>query len=148
MYRPIGQYCSSFGYRDDALDAYRTGLRINPGDEYIHYNLASLLRSSGDSKKAFAAVNEAILSNPVRGVNFWLKGRLHAEQGDHHAAVESFRHAAMLMEEDDQDDWDKVLAATYADLAGSLQALDKPAEAAATMEKARELDPDGEGVPE
>lgn len=144
----LGQYCSSFGYRDDALLAYYEGLRINPGDEYIHYNLASLLRSSGDSKKAFAAVNEAILSNPVRGVNFWLKGRLHAEQGDHHAAVESFRHAAKLMEEDGQDDWDKVLAATYADLAGTLQELDRPAEAAAAMKKARELAPDDKNISE
>ena len=48
------------------------------------------------------------------------------------------------MEEDGQNDWDKVLASACADLAESLEKLDRPTEAASAMGKARELKWDDE----
>lgn len=123
----LGQYLSTAGRYEEALAAYREGLKIKPDDEYIHYNMASLLQYSSNSKKAFLSVNEAILSNPERGVNFWLKGRLHAQDGDHHAAIQSFWHAILLMEAESHEEWNKVLEATHTDLAQSLQALGKTA---------------------
>ena len=143
----LGQYYNSFGLRDDALAAYRTGITINPNDEYIHYNMASLLYNSGNSKKALAAINKAILSNSDRGLNFWLKGRLHAQQGNHHAAAKSFRHTIRLMKKDGYEGWEKVLAAAYESLAESLEALDEPDEAADALMQARKiLNPDEDSL--
>lgn len=143
----LGHYCNSLGHKSDAIEAYRTGLSINPNDEFIHYNMASLLFNSGNSKKAFAAINKAILSNSDRGLNFWLKGRLHAQEGNHHAAAKSFRHTIRLMKKDGNEGWEKVLAAAYTSLAESLEALDEPDEAAAALEQAhRVLNPNEDSL--
>ena len=53
--------------------AYKEGLGINPNDEYLYFNLASLYASIGVYRKADAMMNNAILNNPDRGLNYMFK---------------------------------------------------------------------------
>lgn len=60
-YLNLGYYLDRAGLRQQAISAYWEGLRIDPEDQYIIYNLAELHRSAGEQEKALEILDQAIL---------------------------------------------------------------------------------------
>ncbi len=56
----LGYYLDRAGLRQRAISAYWEGLRIDPEDQYIIYNLAELHRNAGEQEKAIAILDQAI----------------------------------------------------------------------------------------
>ena len=73
-YLNLGVLYATRGLITQALKSYMKGLEVNPNDEYLYYNFSALLLTEGDANSALRLVNEAILKNPGRGLNFKLKG--------------------------------------------------------------------------
>lgn len=56
----LGCYLDRAGLRQQAIAAYWEGLRIDPEDQYIIYNLAELHRNAGEQEKALEILDQAI----------------------------------------------------------------------------------------
>ncbi len=69
------------------------GLEVNPNDEYLYYNFSALLLTEGNTNSALRLVNEAILENPDRGLNFKLKGDILLHRHEYHQAIASYHWA-------------------------------------------------------
>jgi tetratricopeptide (TPR) repeat protein len=103
-YLNMGVFYSSRGLNSEAIDCYRKGLEFNPNDEYIYYNLSSLLLIEGKQKTALKSINEAILENPERGINYKLKGDIHFSKHQYHLAITSYEWALKLFGDKWQDE--------------------------------------------
>ena len=85
---------------DKAIETNLKGLEINPHDEYIYYNLSSLLMENEMYDIAIKHINSAILANPTRGLNYNLKGDIHFGRREFHLAVTSYEWALSLFDKD------------------------------------------------
>lgn len=99
-YLNMGVFCTDRGLIKEAIEYYKKGLEINPNDEYIYYNLSSLLLYQGRQDKAFIEINNAILENPERGINFKLKGDIHFSKHQYHQAIQCYEWALNLFDEE------------------------------------------------
>lgn len=82
------------------MNIIKKGLEINPNDEYIYYNLSSLLLYQGRQDKALKEINNAIIENPERGINFKLKGDIHFSKHQYHQAIKCYEWALNLFDEE------------------------------------------------
>lgn len=74
-----------------ALSAYMEGLNVEPGDEYISYNVAALLGDRGMMNIAVQYLDSAIRKNPRRTLNYKLKGDMLLEWGNYREAEQWYR---------------------------------------------------------
>lgn len=79
-----------------AVKTYLDGLAECPGDEFLSFNLAQLLRNMGDFNTAVKYVNAAIRKNPERAYNHKLKGDILKNAGAFREAAESYEQALKL----------------------------------------------------
>jgi tetratricopeptide (TPR) repeat protein len=98
-YLNMGVMLAAAGDMEGALAAYAKGLVIDPRDEYISFNLASLLMQEENSDVALKYVEEAIAANPGRGLNYKLKGDIHLSRQDYFAAIAAYKQALPLFDE-------------------------------------------------
>lgn len=89
----LGVFLTDAGYYDAAIAAYREGLKRTPHCEFPNYNLAALAGFLGRHELAQAALNEAMVANPSRGLNLLAKGELCLERKQYEAAVQYFQEA-------------------------------------------------------
>lgn len=99
-YLNMGVFCADRGLIKEAIEYYKKGLEINPNDEYIYYNLSSLLLYQGRQDNALKEINNAILENPERGINFKLKGDIHFSKHQYHQAIQCYEWALSLFDEE------------------------------------------------
>jgi len=99
-YLNMGVFCADRGLIKEAIEYYKKGLEINPNDEYIYYNLSSLLLYQGRQDKALKEINNAIIENPERGINFKLKGDIHFSKHQYHQAIKCYEWALNLFDEE------------------------------------------------
>lgn len=97
----LGFTYNLFGHSGKALETYLEGVNRFPTDEYLHHNLASLLMDLGHHTKALHFLNEAILANPDRAVNYKLKGDIHAQRQELCPAMFAYQQAVQLLDDDD-----------------------------------------------
>ena len=63
-YRVYGDVRAELGHPDDAHDAYRTALNLDPGNMKAHYNLALALRELGQRERAKSELEIVSTTNP------------------------------------------------------------------------------------
>lgn len=97
-YLNLGVLYATRGLITQALKSYMKGLEVNPNDEYLYYNFSALLLTEGDANSALRLVNEAILKNPGRGLNFKLKGDILFSKHEYHQAIASYHWALELLD--------------------------------------------------
>ena len=93
-------FLTNRGRYQEAMAAYRAGLERTPQCEYLNYNMAELATLLGRGDLAQAAINRAIEANPARGLNLYVKGELCLEKEQCEVAIEYFRHALDLSQEE------------------------------------------------
>lgn len=118
-YLNLGHLYDSRGYTEEAVAAYMKGLEINPGDEYIYYNLSSLLMANGKYDSALKSINAAILENPGRGLNHKFKGDIHFNRHEYHKAIVSYEYALKLFDKG----WDSVAKECLNNLAAAYERI-------------------------
>ena len=64
----LGFYLNAMGFRDEAKEAYMEGLKVNPADEFIIYNLASIYETEGQRQSAILLIDKAIQKADKKGV--------------------------------------------------------------------------------
>ena len=132
----LGTFYDEQGMWELAAKAYIDGLAVNPEDEFIHYNLASLYMDKDKQVSVLQAINSAVLKNPYSAVNYKLKGDIHLYNGQYHAAVTAYLQAVDLM----YSRQNSMTAETYCNLASAYTALGKHNEALASLEEAVIID--------
>lgn len=138
----LGVLYNNNGLTQKAIDAYKRGLELNPNDEYIFYNLASMMKENDKELESLRWINEAILTNPSRGVNYYLKGSAHMSGGKYSAAITSFKKALELYSEE----WNPLATQTRLELATAYEASGKVEEAATTLKHGLESDSTNVGL--
>ena len=138
-YINLGAFFISEGMINRAIMAYKEGLAINPNDEYLYFNLASLYASIGAYRKADAMMNNAILNNPDRGLNYMFKAELALERDQYEAAVQNYQHALELLT---GEYWIEMRKSCYMQLAVALMHLKRYEECARAIEELIALSPD------
>lgn len=93
-YLNLGGFLLSHRRVGDAINAYLEGLSIDPNDEYIYYNLSSLLNDVGNFKLAEEAIAKAIAVNPDRLINHKLMGDIYLAAGDWKKAIQAYQDAS------------------------------------------------------
>lgn len=73
-YLNLGYYLDRAGHKQQAIAAYWEGLRIDPEDQYIIYNLAELYREAGEQSKALQILDDAIERASDPAILFKVKG--------------------------------------------------------------------------
>lgn len=80
-YLNLGNYLSEMGLTERAKQAYLEGLKVNPADQYIIYNLVEHYRANGQQHLALQAIDKAILASPNSGVLLKAKADLLLDWG-------------------------------------------------------------------
>lgn len=97
-YLNLGTLYATTGYASEALTTYIEGLRINRNDEYIYYNLSSLLLAEGNYTTALKFINSTILENPERGLNYKLKADIHFNRHEYTQAIAMYEYALQKLD--------------------------------------------------
>jgi tetratricopeptide (TPR) repeat protein len=98
-YLNMGVMLAAAGDLEGALAAYAQGLAIDPGDEYISFNLATLLMQEENSDTALNYIEDAIAANPGRGLNYKLKGDIYLSRQDYISAISAYMQALPLFDD-------------------------------------------------
>lgn len=70
----LGVFFTDKGLYESAIAAYQEGLKRTPKCEFLNYNLATLAGFLGLDALAQSALNQAMVTNPSRGLNLSTKG--------------------------------------------------------------------------
>lgn len=135
----LGVFLTEAGRFSAAIAAYKEGLTITPNCEFLNYNLASLYTNIAQPLLAQRALNEAILANPKRGLNHFVKGEACMENQQFEAAITYFQQALSLLEE---EEWVSVKLETLLNMGAANMHLGQLKAAIATFLKALSLEPD------
>ena len=76
-----------------AIELYRQGLALEPGEPSLRYRLATALAAAGDAQGAAAELQEALRAAPEFAAAHGLLGAVLAMQGRHREAVDRFATA-------------------------------------------------------
>jgi tetratricopeptide (TPR) repeat protein len=87
------------GDTENAIKAYKTGIRLNPYRDDTHIQLANLYFAEGRQEEAVQEYKEAVRLNPNAGNNFSL-GQGHLGTGQNGAAETQFRKVINLQPQD------------------------------------------------
>lgn len=107
-YRLHGDVNSEMERPDDARDAYRTALTLDPGNMKAHYNLALVLRDLGQREKAYTELDIVSSTIPNDADAHYQLFEIGLEKDDRETAI---KHALeFLMNAEEIEDDDPVLA--------------------------------------
>lgn len=135
----LGVFLTEAGRFSDAIAAYKEGLAVTPNCEFLNYNLASLYTSMGQPLLAQRALNEAILANPERGLNHFIKGEACMENQQFEAALTYFQQALTLLED---EEWVSVKLETLLNIGAAYMHLGQLDKAVTSFSEALGLEPD------
>jgi tetratricopeptide (TPR) repeat protein len=133
-YREIGVVYFRLGLLDEAIAAWKNGLRYAPGDAGLMNNLAIALMRQLKIDEAISYAEAAARSNEYMAEPMNTLGELYLKKGEPKKAVQYFNRYLYLRPEDSRGYWNAALALKDAgDFRGSLEY--------ATRFLAREPDP-------
>jgi tetratricopeptide (TPR) repeat protein len=121
-YREIGVVYFRLGLLDEAITAWKNGLRYAPGDAGLMNNLAIALMRQSKIDEAISYAEAAARGNEYMAEPMNTLGELYLKKGDPQKAVQYFRRYLYLRPEDPRGYWNAALALKDAgDLRGSLE---------------------------
>jgi tetratricopeptide (TPR) repeat protein len=127
----LGYLTEMEGKTDEAIGAYRTGIRHGATDKGSFHSLAIALYRSSRPDEAIEVYRERLLIDPIDTIAALNMGLFYQQaKGDHEAAVKCFLMAAGI---------DSTLADTYRALGDSYRALRREPEATAAYARFRRL---------
>jgi tetratricopeptide (TPR) repeat protein len=88
-----------FGKHQEAVEAFKQAIKINPDYVEAHYNLGVALGESGMYKEAIAAYKQAIRINPNYSDAYVNLGVSHYKNGMYKEAIDAFKHAIRINSE-------------------------------------------------
>ena len=121
------------GQLEQAADAYRRSIEIEPQRSEAHNNLGNTLLRLGKAREAIDSFDRALQLQPDNPQALYNRGIALHNLGQFEAAVESYRRAVML---------DPAFPAAWNNLGTSLQRLGKLSEALECLQRAVALTPD------
>ena len=132
FYNNLGNALKAQDRVDEAMDAYRGALALNPGYAGAHYNLGNAHRKSNDLPKAAACFQKALALAPGQGNALASLGEVTLEMGRADEALPMLIEALTLMPND---------ADLHCSAGNAFQALEKSKDAAAAYRRAVQLNP-------
>jgi len=121
------------GHLEQAAEAYRRSIEIEPERSEAHNNLGNTLLRLGKAREAIDSFDRALQLQPNNPQAFYNRGIALHNLGQFESAVESCRRAVTL---------DPAFAAAWNNLGTSLQRLGKLPEALGCLQRAIALTPD------
>jgi tetratricopeptide (TPR) repeat protein len=121
----------------NSITLYEQGIRVNPRNTMMHYNLGNYLRKRGRTDEAMKHFSTVTSLDPGHFKAHINLGEAHAAKGDHETAVEEYRFALRIRP-------DNVIANN--NLANSLKELGRDEEALFHYKKSVESN-DGNSLP-
>jgi tetratricopeptide (TPR) repeat protein len=95
-HRVLGLAYAAASQTEKSIDALRTAVRLDAGNERARLALADLLVASKDAVAARVLLAETTQAIPESGQALWKLGQVHLQFGDEANAVRSFERAARL----------------------------------------------------
>jgi len=95
-HRVLGLAYATASQTEKSIDALRTAVRLDGGNERARLALADVLVASKDAAAARVLLDETTQRIPESGQAFWKLGQVHLQFGDEANAVRSFESAARL----------------------------------------------------
>ena len=97
-----GALCATYGNNQAAVRYFGRAIALDPGRSAPFFSQGVSYGQLGQYEKAFAAINRAIEMEPRNGLYFYGRARTYLLAGDRQRALEDFRTAAQLGDEDAQ----------------------------------------------
>ena len=97
-----GALCATYGNNQAAVRYFGRAIALDPGRSAPFFSQGVSYGQLGQYEKAFAAINRAIEMEPRNGLYFYGRARTCLLAGDRQRALEDFRTAAQLGDEDAQ----------------------------------------------
>jgi tetratricopeptide (TPR) repeat protein len=97
-----GALCATYGNNQAAVRYFGRAIALDPGRSAPFFSQGVSYGQLGQYEKAFAAINRAIEMEPRNGLYYYGRARTHLLAGDRQRAMQDFRTAAELGDEDAQ----------------------------------------------
>jgi tetratricopeptide (TPR) repeat protein len=97
-----GALCATYGNNQAAVRYFGRAIALDPGRSAPFFSQGVSYGQLGQYEKAFTAINRAIEMEPRNGLYFYGRARTYLLAGDRQRALEDFRTAAQLGDEDAQ----------------------------------------------
>ncbi|MCH7527335.1 MAG: sulfatase-like hydrolase/transferase [Planctomycetes bacterium] len=81
-HKTLGNALYAQGRHSEAVDSYRTSLKLNPRDAQTHYNLGVVLRDQGSVGEAVQSFRNAVKADPTLHEARRTLAYIHAERGE------------------------------------------------------------------
>lgn len=133
----MGSFYQKVGLMGKAIQSYKEGLKINPQDEFIYYNLSALMHYLGDTRAALKNANQ-VSEYKRKKANYILLGSIYFDEANYRQAIIHYEKAL----NESQDVGPQMMAKLYYDLIRSYKELGNIDRAEKVLEEAREVFPE------
>ena len=96
-YESLGKLLAENGRLDDAIEMYRTAIKLNPSFHGFHYHLAQALIGKNDYQNAIAELLSCIDKNFQHYPSYDLMGDLWIQQGQEAYLIQLYRQGLLAM---------------------------------------------------
>ena len=91
-----GLCLAQLGHEDDAIHAFEYSIRIGQDEVKTHYNLAQLLRKTGQIEEAKQSLANALLCDPGHINSLVARGEVYADEGDNESALQHWNRVVAI----------------------------------------------------
>ena len=98
-----GALCATYGNDRAAVSYFQKAISLNPNLSGAYFEQGISYGQLGDFDKALTLVNRALEMEPKNGLYLYGRGRVHLLAGKQDQAMEDFKNAAALDDEDAQN---------------------------------------------
>ena len=98
-----GALCATYGNDRAAISYFQKAISLNPNLSGAYFEQGISYGQLGDFDKALSLVNKAIEMEPQNGLYLYGRGRVYLLAGKQDPAMEDFKNAAALDDEDAQN---------------------------------------------
>ena len=102
-YESLGKLLAENGRLDDAIEMYRTAIKLNPSFHGFHYHLAQALISKNDYQNAIAELLSCIDKNFQHYPSYDLIGDLLIQQGQEAQLIQLYKQGLLAMRHSSTD---------------------------------------------
>ncbi len=97
-----GALCATYGNDRAAINYFQKAISLNPNRSGAYFELGISYGQLGDFDKAITLVNKALEKEPKNGLYHYGRGRVYLLAGNQEQAMQDFKKAAELDDEDAQ----------------------------------------------
>ena len=91
-----GLCLAQLGHEEDAIHAFEYSIRIGQDEAKTHYNLAQLLRKTGQIDEAKQSLANALLCDPGHINSLVARGEVYADEGDNESALQHWNRVLAM----------------------------------------------------